>query len=51
MHKHNPTIKPGYGNSFKEDEEEKTHPTGGVVIKKTEHIKTTLKKHANTYLL
>lgn len=42
-----PTIKPGYGNGFKEDEEEKTHPTGRVVIKKLEHVQTTLWEHTH----
>lgn len=36
------SIKPGYGNSFEEDEEEETHPTGGVVIKQLEHVQATL---------
>lgn len=38
----NPTIKPGYGNSFEEDKEEKTHPTSRVVIKQLEHVQATL---------
>lgn len=36
------TIKPGYGDAFKEDQEEQGHSTGGVVVKQFEHIKATL---------
>lgn len=41
------TIKPGYGNCLKEDEEEKRHPTGWVVVKQLEHIQATLKENMN----
>lgn len=37
-----PTVEPGYGDAFKEDQEEQGHPTGGVVVKQFEHIESTL---------
>lgn len=36
------TIAPGYGDAFKEDQEQQTHPTGRVVVKQFEHIDSTL---------
>lgn len=36
------TIEPGYGDAFKEDQEEQGHSTGRVVVKQFEHIKATL---------
>lgn len=41
------TIKPGYGDCLKEDEEEDAHPTGWVVVKQLEHIQATLKDNMN----
>lgn len=37
-----PTIKPGYRYSFEENEVEKAHPAGGVVIKQLEDIQASL---------
>lgn len=36
------TVEPGYGDAFKEDQEEQGHPAGRVVVKQFEHIKSTL---------
>lgn len=36
------TIAPGYGDAFKEDQEQQTHSTGRVVVKQFEHIDSTL---------
>ena len=47
------TIKPGYGDGFEEDEIEKAHPAGGVVIKQLEHVETTLgdfNAHTGTHI-
>lgn len=37
------TIAPGYRDALKEYEEQETHSTGRVVVKKLEHIDSTLK--------
>lgn len=36
------TVEPGYGDAFKEDQEEQGHSTGRVVVEQFEHIKSTL---------
>lgn len=36
------TVAPGYGDAFKEDQEQQTHSTGRVVVKQFEHIDPTL---------
>lgn len=36
------TVEPGYGDAFKEDQEEQGHPTGRVVVKQFEHVKSAL---------
>lgn len=36
------TVAPGYGDAFKEDQEQQTHSTGRVVVKQFEHIDSTL---------
>ena len=36
------TVAPGYGDAFKEDQEQQTHPAGRVVVKQFEHIDSTL---------
>lgn len=36
------TITPGYGDALKEDQEEQTHSTGGVVVKQLEDVDPTL---------
>lgn len=36
------TVEPGYGDAFKEDQEQETHSTGRVVVKQLEHIDSTL---------
>ena len=36
------TIKPGYGDALKEDQEQQAHPTGRVVVKEFEYVDSTL---------
>lgn len=36
------TVAPGYGDAFKEDQEQQTHSTGRVVVKQFENIDSTL---------
>lgn len=40
--KRSTTVKPGYRYGFEEDEVEKAHPAGGVVIEQLEDIQTSL---------
>lgn len=40
------TVAPGYGDAFKEHQEQQTHPTGRVVVEQFEHIDSTLQKNA-----
>lgn len=54
-----PTIEPGYGDAFKEDQEEQTHAAGRVVVEEFEHVDSPLVRikrkmllnHLNTDLL
>lgn len=41
------TITPRYGDALKEDQEQQTHPTGGVVVEQFEHIDSTLVTNNN----
>jgi len=36
------TVEPGYGDAFKEDQEQQTHPTGRVVVEQLEHVDSAL---------
>lgn len=36
------TVEPGYGDAFKEDQEEQGHAAGRVVVKQFEHVQSTL---------
>lgn len=36
------TVAPGYGDAFKEDQEEQTHSAGGIVVKQFEHVNPSL---------
>lgn len=36
------TVAPGYGDAFKEDQEQQAHAAGRVVVKQFEHIDSTL---------
>lgn len=44
------TIEPGYGDTFKEDQEQQTHSTGRIVVKEFEHVETTLWREESPWL-
>lgn len=37
------TVAPGYGDAFKEDQEQQGHSTGRVVVEQFEHIDSSLR--------
>lgn len=36
------TVAPRYGDAFEEDQEQQTHPAGGVVVEQFEHVDSAL---------
>lgn len=40
------TVKPGNWDAFKENQEEKAHPTGRVVVEEFEHVQSALQEES-----